>query len=183
MHVYAFDMHVSRFLNNKVLTFTYICSQWGTSLTNSMWIQNRVVVNVVNKRRRLWQLWNFLVRRQWVGRDRGGLWLLCIKADTQRWPAVGGGQVGEQRIGAEVRSCRGGLDRVPVSASEWLFGSDTRWWWWVFLLYQLSCFQRVRRQCCLSWSEDSKSKVVVKCVGDHVKHQWGLHLIGRPNAE
>ena len=57
----------------------------------SMWIQNRVVVNVVNKRRRLWQLWNFLVRRQWVGRDRGGLWLLCIKADTQRWPAEGGG--------------------------------------------------------------------------------------------
>ena len=34
--VYASNMHVSRFLNDIVLTFTYICSQWDTSLTNSM---------------------------------------------------------------------------------------------------------------------------------------------------
>ena len=61
-----------------------------------------------------------------------------------------------------------GLDRVPISISEWLFWSFvlihsflnllfwyTLWCWWVFLLNQHSHFQRVRRQCFIErpWPE------------------------------
>ena len=39
--------------------------------------------------------------------------------------------------------------RFSIRMIIWIFCSDTLWWWFVFLLYELSYFQRVRRQCCL----------------------------------
>ena len=57
------------------------------------------------------------------------------------------------------------LDRVPVSVSEWLFGSFVLILFgdYVFLLFQQSSFQRVRRQCCLIYrgpDDDDENKAV-----------------------
>ena len=40
--------------------------------------------------------------------------------------------------------------RYSIRMIIWIFCCDTLWWWWVFLLYQISDFQRVRLQCCLT---------------------------------